>query len=137
MEDTNLDQRPVDDYQLRRSRSTELLRHLTSSSMKRKKVKDSHCKFCFREKRALALVDHLRRSRNCSRLYMRIYKVNTLDNLLLKCFSCEMCGEIKHINFSEHLRRKEECLEGYRRQYKLRCIDEIVKRRKKLKRDLD
>ena len=103
--------------------------------MKRKKVKDSHCKFCLREKSALALVDHLRRSRHCSILYMRIYKVNTLDNLLLKCFSCEMCGEIKHINFSEHLRRKNECLEGYMRQYKLRDIDEIVKRRKKLKRN--
>ena len=136
MEDTNPDQRPVDDYQVQRSRSTEILRHLTSSSVKRKKVKDSHCKFCLREKSALALVDHLRRSRHCSRLYMRIYKVNTLDNLLLKCFSCEMCGEIKHINFSEHLRRKNECLEGYMRQYKLRDIDEIVKRRKKLKRDL-
>ena len=87
MEDTNPDQRPVDDYQVQRRRSTEILRHLTSSSVKRKKVKDSHCKFCLREKSALALVDHLRRSMHCSRLYMRIYKVNTLDNLLLKCFS--------------------------------------------------
>ena len=119
-----------------RRRNSELVRYLTSSGVRRTKTKDTHCNFCVREEHGAGFVRHLTRSRSCALLYMRILKVHSLENVLLKLFSCEICGETRSINFVKHLERNDRCLAEYRQKYGLDNCSDIAKKNRNLKRKL-
>ena len=111
-----------------RRHNSQLERYLTSSTVRRRKLKDRPCNFCEREENGEGFVHHLRRSRTCVRLYMRFLKVHSFENVLLKLFSCEMCGETRSLNFAKHMERNNRCLVGYREKYDLVDCSEIAKK---------
>ena len=119
-----------------RRRNSELVRYLTSSGLRRKKIKDTHCNFCVREENGIDFARHLRNSRSCALLYMRILKVHSLENVLLKLFSCEVCGETRSVNFVKHLERNDRCLAWYREKYDIFDCSDIAKKNRTLKRML-
>ena len=101
-----------------RRHNSQVERYLTSSTVRRRKLKHTHCNFCVREENGEDFVRHLRRSRSCWMLYMRTLKVHSFENVLLMLFSCQMCGETKTVNFTKHLQKNDRCLAGYREKYK-------------------
>ena len=119
-----------------RRHNSQLERYLTSSTVRRRKLKDRPCYYCEREENGEGFVHHLRRSRSCVRLYMRFLKVHSFETVLLKLFSCEMCGETRSVNFVKHLERNNRCLAGYREKYDLVDCSEIAKKMKAMKRML-
>merc|ERR1711888_402309 len=66
--------------------------------------------------------------------FLYIYGVSSLETLVAKLFSCEMCYEQKRINFQSHLGRKKECLRKYRLKFGLKDIEKINAKVKALKR---
>ena len=125
----------TDEYASRR-RSSEVQRHLRSSGVKKKKIKERHCYFCILDDNNEAFANHLQRSRSCRALYMRLFKVTSLENLLQSLFSCEVCFLSGTTNFAQHLHSNRGCLEAYRMKYGLHDVQEIVNKKKTLKRRL-
>ena len=116
--------------------NSEVLRYLTSSGAGRKKIKETHCRFCVREENGAGFVRHLTRSRSCALLYMKVLKLHSVENVLLKLFSCEICGETRPVNFVKHLERNDMCLAAYREKYGMVNCSDIAKKNKTLKRML-
>ena len=112
-------------------------RYIQSCSARKKKVKNSPCQFC----RACVddgsdLVNHLKGNQSCANLYLRIYKVMTLDSLLLKLYNCTVCYTTKRIDFKKHIGRNEVCLLEYQRRMNEEDISKIHKKVLALKRAL-
>ena len=109
-------------------------RYLTSSSAKRKQKKPEDCKFCNENIADGDIHKHLSKEKNCRSLYMQVFKVRTLDNLLIKLFACEMCYERKRIDFRKHLRKNPICFKKYQEKLGEAEIDNIQKKIQALKR---
>ena len=109
-------------------------RYLTSSSAKRRKRKEADCKFCDERIMSFDLLKHLSEEKNCQSLYMKTFKVNSLDQLILKLFSCEVCCERKQINLKNHLLQNQNCLERYRLKFGEESVEKIHKKVAALKR---
>ena len=86
------------------SRQCRLARILSSSSLKKRFKKTSHCRFCprFRFSR-LQMESHLIDSKLCLSLYLRHFKVQELDAVLLKIFRCFACSSTGTFQLKRHL----------------------------------
>ena len=84
--------------------SPRLAKFLTSSSLKRRQFKPSHCKYCsrFRNNRQ-QVEEHLRDSELCLSLYLREFKVNKLEAILMKLYRCISCGAGGTFQLKRHL----------------------------------
>ena len=111
-------------------------RYMTSSTARRKQMKHTDCKFCDFNIPASSLFDHLRRQRHkkCLFLYLKMHQVNTLEGLIAKLFSCEMCCNQERINFEKHLKKNKRCLEKYKLKFQEEDIRKIHEKVKALKR---
>ena len=70
---------------------------LSSSSLKKRLMKVTHCKFCVRNRDTRSQLEaHLMDSELCKSLYMRLYRVNSLNGVLLNMFKC--LGEVFKTN---------------------------------------
>ena len=136
-DDHRVDDQPRERLNLVRSPSLEhnaIGRYLTTSSAKRKKVKESHCQFCVRILSGGDLLDHLKKEKLCQILYYRIMRTKSFENLVLKIFSCEFCFLTKRIDFKQHLSENGNCLEHYKIKLNANTIEGVVKKVKALKR---
>ena len=111
-------------------------RSICSPSARRTQRKQTHCKYCDEDLPASCIIEHLKREnqKRCKFLYLKFYGVSSLESLVAKLFSCEMCYETKRINFQSHLGRKKECLRKFRLKFGLddvKKIDTIVKNQKR------
>ena len=100
-----------------RKRSRAVIANLSSSSLKKRTTKSSHCKFCPRYKCRSSLEEHLKLSDTCLQLYCREFKVRSLDAVLIKCFSCLGCDKIGKFKLAVHLSKSESCLRVYRERF--------------------
>lgn len=127
--------RPQSSYASPSIRST-IQRSLSSPSARRKQVKQSDCKFCDANLPSSGLINHLKKAVNksCNLLYLKLYRVSSLESLVAKLFSCEMCFEQKRINFQAHLGRSKECLRKYQQKFGLQDVQKIDAKHKALKR---
>ena len=62
-----------------RKRSRFVIDHLSSSSLKKRTHKSSHCHFCPRQRCRTSLEQHLRESEECFNLYCRLLKVRSIS----------------------------------------------------------
>ena len=104
---------------LQQRNQSPLKRYMTSSTAKRKQIKQSHCKFCESNIPASSLIDHLKRERNkrCFFFYSKMYQVTTFESLVAKLFSCEMCYNQERIDFRKHLKKNRGCLAKFRKKF--------------------
>ena len=103
-------------------------KYRSTSSAKKRKVKDSPCQFCVENVNGLELVNHLKKEEKCKHLYLRCFRVNSVDALLLKMFSCTVCFIQKQVDFKKHLLRNENCLKEYQRKMNEKDVMKIHKK---------
>ena len=111
-------------------------RSMCSPSARRRQRKQTDCRFCDDDLPASCIIEHLKKEdkKSCRFLYLKLYCVTSLESLVAKLFSCEMCWETKRINFQSHLGRKNECLRKFRLKFGLEDIKKIDAKVKALKR---
>ena len=110
--------------------------YLSSPSASNKQIKKMDCKFCFVNLPPSCLIDHLKEETNkkCKFLYLKINRVSSLQSLVAKIFSCEMCYEQKRINFQRHLEKKQQCLKKFQMKFGLKDVKDIDEKVKAVKR---
>ena len=121
---------------LQQRNQSPLKRYMTSSTAKRKQIKQSHCKFCESNIPASSLIDHLKRERNkrCFFFYSKMYQVTTFESLVAKLFSCEMCYNQERIDFRKHLKKNRGCLAKFRKKFQVEDIGKIQMKMMAIKR---
>ena len=110
-------------------------RSLCSPSARRRQVKQNDCRFCDADLPSSGLINHLKKAINksCNLLYLKLYRVSSLESLVAKLFSCEMCYEQKRINFQSHLGRNKECLKKFQQKFGFQDVQKIDAKVKALK----
>ena len=109
---------------------------LTASSLRRITMKKNHCKFCIGNFFKRRLLRHLKNHNPCLILYQRMLRVKSLENLVVKLFSCQFCCETKKLDLKIHLSSSEDCLKSYQTKYDIVSIHAIVRKIYNLKRNL-
>ena len=111
-------------------------RSICSPSARRRRRKHTDCRYCDDDLPVSCIIEHLQKvnKKSCRFLYLNLYGVSSLETLVAKLFSCEMCYEQKRINFQSHLGRKKECLRKFRLKFGLKDIEKIDAKVKALKR---
>lgn len=85
-------------------RQIQSAKFLSSSSLKRKITKPTHCKFCNRYLDTRQEVEtHLENSEVCLALYQRFQKVNNLDAVMVRIYRCLSCGIPGNFQLKRHL----------------------------------
>ena len=74
-----------------------------------------------------SLESHLLSNQTCADLYMREYKVRTLNAMLIKCFPCLNCSITRNFKLKKHLEENQQCLNYYKRKFGAESIDDIIK----------
>ena len=127
--------------QVRRSQPNSQVRRspgpqLTASSLKRRTREKNHCKFCNGNFFKRRLLRHIKNHNPCLILYQRMLRVKSLENLVVKLFSCQFCCETKKLDLKIHLSSSEDCLKSYQMEYDIVSIHAIVRKINNLKRNL-
>ena len=117
-----------------RKRSRAVISNLSSSSLKKRTNKSSHCKFCPRYKCRTTLEEHFKLSDTCLQLYCRELKVRNIDAVLVKCFPCLGCNKVGNFKLAVHLSKNESCLRVYRERFAVEDVRYIAKKLKTLTR---
>ena len=101
--------------------------YISSSSARQKQIKKTDCKFCDVNIPPSCLIDHLKKetSKKCKFLYLKTYRVSSLQSLVSKLFSCEMCFEQKRLNFKRHLEKNPQCLKKFQMKFGLKDVKKI------------
>ena len=105
-----------------------LARYVTTSSAKKKKVKETDCKFCHSNLTGKEFFTHLESRKYCRILYMKLSKVKSFEKLVVKIFSCEMCHELKKMDLKKHLRKNISCFKKYQRKFGVTDLEIIHKK---------
>ena len=100
-----------------RKRSRAVISNLSSSSLKKRTRKLTHCKFCPRYKCRTSLEEHFKQSDPCLQLYCRELKVRNIDAVLIKCFPCLGCDKMGNFKLTVHLSKSPSCLRIYRDRF--------------------
>ena len=107
-------------------------RHLSSSSAKRRMVKESNCHFCREECTRLTLEHHLQTNPNCLILYSRKYHLKSVDAIILKIYPCLYCDQ--HFRqLSHHLQTQPECFQQFKEKFNVNSLGAVMKKVKCLK----
>ena len=108
-------------------------RHISSSSAKRRVIKDTDCLFCPVELNRDTIEGHLQASQNCLTLYLRKLHLKTLDAVILKIYPCLFC-QIPFHKLSLHLQSKPECLDQFKARFGVTSLSAVIKRVSNLRR---
>ena len=115
-------------------RADTVSRHLSSSSAKRRILKQSHCNFCREDCNKQTLENHLRTNENCLTLYLRKLHLKTLDAVLLKIYPCLYCDQ-PFRQLSHHLQTQPECFQQFKARFNVSTLGAVVKKVKSFKRE--
>ena len=113
--------RGADGSQIRspaRANNTQINRYLSSSSAKKRRVKETICYFCRGEYDCFTFEAHLLSSVDCQTLYMRSMHLRSVDAVLVSLFSCLFC-QTPVAQLSHHLKRNEDCLKQFLQRFKV------------------
>ena len=87
-------------------RNCRLARILRTSSLKKRIIKHYHCQFCPRFRFSRAQMEaHLKESQLCLNLYLRLFKVNEMEAVLVKIYKCLSCSLTGNSQLKRHLGR--------------------------------
>ena len=117
-----------------RKRARVIVSHLSSSSLKKRKFKLSHCRYCCRVRGRTDLEKHLKESDVCLNLYLRELRVRSLDAVLMKLFPCLGCDKTGKFYITQHLRQSQQCLQVYQERFHVQDIGSLTKKLRNLSR---
>jgi len=86
---------------------------ISSSEVKRNRLKESHCNYCNLQIDKEDVEFHLLESNICSQFYLKQYRCQSIDSVLLKLFPCLFCSISKTVKMKIHLTQKDECFQKY------------------------
>ena len=113
-----------------KKRSRYVISHLSSSSLKKRTKKTSHCHFCPRQRCRTSLEQHLKESEECFNLYCRLLKVRSMNAVLLKLFSCLGCDKTGNFKLTPHLPKSLSCYKIYQSRFEATSIKDLSKKMK-------
>ena len=102
-------------------RANMIHRYLSSSSAKRRRVKDTICYFCHGEYNSLTFEAHLLSSVDCQTLYMRSMHLRSVDAVMVSLFPCLYC-QTPVTQLSNHLKSNASCREKFQQRFKVGSI---------------
>ena len=114
--------------------NADILKTLSSSSAKKRLVKDSHCHFCEADCDRETLQDHLSESERCRTLYLRKCHVNSIDAVMVLNFKCLFCDQTNFQIFYHHLEMFPACRAKYCAKFGVTSSQEVSMALNKLKR---
>ena len=97
--------------------------YVSSSSAKRRELKQTHCYFCVRQVEGVqSLKQHLEQSPACFACYCRKYHCKSVDAVLIKMFACICCGTTENVRLYNHLNRNPQCFQMYLSKFEAKDI---------------
>ena len=103
-----------------------VIKNLSSSSLKKRQIKATNCKYCSRFKFSREQLEmHLKESDTCYLLYLRQEKVNCIDGLLLKLFRCMSCEAQGKFQLKKHVDQNKKCLRFFQERFKCQNWNEV------------
>ena len=106
-------------------RNLAVLKHLSSSSAKRRAMKQTHCHFCNFEGARLDLEQHLLEKESCFILYQRKLHVKNLEAILVILYKCLYCPYDKS-SLVRHLESHEDCKQNYFHRFHVDTVKEVA-----------
>ena len=106
------------DSPVRRSRSELVLRNLSSSSAKRRRVRLAHCQYCNEDVTRYTFRDHLDESLECRLLYYRATHLKHIEAVALSIYDCLFC-EAKFGRIHIHFDKEPNCLQNFKAMFNL------------------
>ena len=97
-------------------------RYVSSSSAKRREVKNGHCNFCDSDLSRSTLEDHLNATERCRVLYCRRAHLKTVPAVMVKMFSCLYCDAPAN-KLQVHLRSTPECRDQYYERFGVDSVE--------------
>ena len=107
-------------------------RYLSSSSAKRRMIKQTNCNFCPVEVDRESIEEHLQTSNDCLTLYLRHLHLKSLEAVILKIYPCLFC-QIPFHKLSLHLQSQPECLRQFKERFGVTSLSAVVKKISNLK----
>ena len=111
---------PVPDSPQNRPRLVK--RYVSSSSARRREVKNGHCNFCNAELSRDTLEDHLNSSEGCRVLYCRRAHLKTVPAVMVTSFTCLFCDNPAN-KLQVHLRSTPECRDQYFERFEVDSVE--------------
>ena len=116
---------PVNNIQVPESphnRTRSVRRYVSSSSAKRRVVKNEHCNFCNGFFDRSTLEEHLNNNEACRVLYCRREHLKTVPAVMMRTFDCLYCdGPVRQL--SGHLRSTPQCLHQYLQRFEVNSVE--------------
>lgn len=105
-----------------RNRTRSVRRYVSSSSAKRRVVKNDHCNFCNGFFDRATLEDHLNNNEACRVLYCRRAHLKTVPAVMVHSFDCLFCdGPVNQLK--AHLRSTPRCLHQYFARFEVDSVE--------------
>ena len=117
-----------------RKRARLVTSNLSSSSLKKRKFKLGHCRYCCRIRSRTDLEQHLKDSEMCCTLYFRELRVRSLDAVLTKLFPCLGCDKKGNFKLAYHLRQSHHCFQIYKDKFNVQDVESLSKKLRSLSR---
>ena len=105
--------------------SINILKTLTSSSAKKRMVKDGHCHFCQFDCERQTMHQHLSESERCRVLYFRKYHVNSIDAVMVVTYKCLFCEKTDFERLFHHIETYPECQRKYFAKFGVSSSNEV------------
>ena len=117
-------------------KKTRLIAKYLQSPEKKCLFKEIHCQFCsFVAELGAELEDHVSKSKNCLKYYLRNFKVTSIMPILLKLYDCLFCKYSgTNVKLSNHLKKKESCYKKYLSKFGVSTLKELQEKLEKFKR---
>ena len=97
-------------------------------------MKNENCRYCNIYAERIILFFHLRKHAYCSTLYMREYKLKSIDSILIKQYKCINCDDNENFKLIKpHLRSKRECLMIYQKWFEVNNLNELFTKIEKIR----
>ena len=107
--------------------NSQTAKYLTSSSAKRKQIKEENCNFCPAICTKENFEDHLLNKESCKHLYLRKHHLKTVEAVLVTCFKCLYCdSDFRQLN--NHLKHSPNCLSKYQERFGVESVNEVTKK---------
>ena len=107
--------------------NSQTAKYLSSSSAKRKQVKEEHCHFCPAICSRENFEAHLQTKESCKHLYLRKHHLKTVEAILVTCFKCLYCdADFRQLN--HHLKHSPNCLSKFQERFGVETVNDVTKK---------
>ena len=113
-------------YTPQQNKTQNIYRNITTSSLQKREIKQTHCKYCHSNKTNKTLENHLKENSHCKSMYQRLFKVNCIEAIILSCFKCLNCSDNSFVYLKSHLHKKNNCFNYYKMKFKVTNMKELL-----------